>query len=345
MISTVLCLLPMVFGILVYGKLPDEIPTKWYSDGTVGQYMPKAFTVFGMPIFFAAINGLVHFSMNTDPKKQNIGSMVKMIGKWVIPVLAMAAIPTAILFFAAINGLVHFSMNTDPKKQNIGSMVKMIGKWVIPVLAMAAIPTAILWGMGIEIPMHFSMNTDPKKQNIGSMVKMIGKWVIPVLAMAAIPTAILWGMGIEIPIDRILPVILGIVFVLIGNYFPKCRRNYTTGIKTPWALDSDENWRKTHHDRILPVILGIVFVLIGNYFPKCRRNYTTGIKTPWALDSDENWRKTHHMAAFLWIAAGLVMIAQVFLPGKIGMIAMGIMVVLLIILPYAYSYILYRKGI
>ena len=81
------------------------------------------------------------------------------------------------------------------------------------------------------------------------------------------------------------------------------------------------------------MILGIVFVLIGNYFPKCRRNYTTGIKTPWALDSDENWRKTHHMAASLWIAAGLVMIAQVFLPGKIGMIAMGIMVVLLIILP------------
>ena len=116
--------------------------------------------------------------------------------------------------------------------------------------------------------------------------------------MAAIPTAILWGMGIEIPMDR-----------------------------------------------ILPVILGIVFVLIGNYFPKCRRNYTTGIKTPWALDSDENWRKTHHMAAFLWIAAGMVMIAQVFLPGKIGMIAMGIMVVLLIILPYAYSYLLYRKGI
>lgn len=92
MISTVLCLLPMVFGILVYGKLPDEIPTKWYSDGTVGQYMPKAFTVFGMPVFFAAINGLVHFSINTDPKKQNIGSMVKMIGKWLLPVLAMAAI-------------------------------------------------------------------------------------------------------------------------------------------------------------------------------------------------------------------------------------------------------------
>lgn len=125
MISTVLCLLPMVFGILVYGKLPDEIPTKWYSDGTVGQYMPKAFTVFGMPVFFAAINGLVHFSINTDPKKQNIGSMVK----------------------------------------------------------------------------------------------MIGKWVIPVLAVAAIPTAILWGMGIEIPMDRILPVILGIVFVLIEIIF------------------------------------------------------------------------------------------------------------------------------
>ena len=40
LISTIICLLPLVFGLLVYKKLPLEIPTKWYSDGTVGQYMP-----------------------------------------------------------------------------------------------------------------------------------------------------------------------------------------------------------------------------------------------------------------------------------------------------------------
>ena len=39
LISTIICLLPLVFGLLVYKKLPLEIPTKWYSDGTVGQYL------------------------------------------------------------------------------------------------------------------------------------------------------------------------------------------------------------------------------------------------------------------------------------------------------------------
>ena len=98
LISTIICLLPLVFGLLVYKKLPLEIPTKWYSDGTVGQYMPKEFTVFGMPLLFALINALVHFGMNTDPKRQNIGSMMKVLGKWMIPVMSVVIIPMTILW-------------------------------------------------------------------------------------------------------------------------------------------------------------------------------------------------------------------------------------------------------
>lgn len=203
-ISTIICVLPLIFGLLVYKKLPQEIPTKWYSDGTVGQYMPKEFTVFGMPLFFILMNALVHFAMNTDPKRQNIGSMMR----------------------------------------------------------------------------------------------TLGKWIIPVLSVVTVPMALLWGMGYQIPISR-----------------------------------------------ILPILLGILFVVIGNYFPKTRRSYTTGIKTPWTLNSDENWRRTHHVAAFLWIAAGIAMIAMAFLPQNIVQLVIVGMIIVLIIVPYAYSYTLYRKGI
>lgn len=34
--------------------------------------------------------------------------------------------------------------------------------------------------------------------------------------------------------------------MLIGNYLPKCRQNYTMGIKLPWTLNSEENWERTH---------------------------------------------------------------------------------------------------
>ena len=43
-----------------------------------------------------------------------------------------------------------------------------------------------------------------------------------------------------------LLVFVGILLAVIGNYMPKCRLNYTMGIRTPWTLSSEENWNKTH---------------------------------------------------------------------------------------------------
>lgn len=44
----------------------------------------------------------------------------------------------------------------------------------------------------------------------------------------------------------LIPLFLGIMFVVIGNYLPKTTRNRTTGIKLPWTMGNDENWNKTH---------------------------------------------------------------------------------------------------
>jgi len=43
-----------------------------------------------------------------------------------------------------------------------------------------------------------------------------------------------------------MPVLMGVLFVIIGNYLPKCKQNYTIGIKIPWTLNNEENWNKTH---------------------------------------------------------------------------------------------------
>jgi len=44
---------------------------------------------------------------------------------------------------------------------------------------------------------------------------------------------------------NIIFVILGISFILIGNLLPKLPSNFYMGIRTPWSLTSEENWRKT----------------------------------------------------------------------------------------------------
>ena len=44
----------------------------------------------------------------------------------------------------------------------------------------------------------------------------------------------------------VIPVLLGALFMFIGNYMPKTTRNRTMGIKLRWTMGNDENWQKTH---------------------------------------------------------------------------------------------------
>jgi uncharacterized membrane protein len=46
--------------------------------------------------------------------------------------------------------------------------------------------------------------------------------------------------------NTIMYVMMGGMFVLLGNYMPKVKHNYTFGIKTPWTLASENVWNKTH---------------------------------------------------------------------------------------------------
>jgi len=39
---------------------------------------------------------------------------------------------------------------------------------------------------------------------------------------------------------------VGILFCIIGNYMHTLRPNYFAGLRLPWTLENEENWRKTH---------------------------------------------------------------------------------------------------
>ena len=40
--------------------------------------------------------------------------------------------------------------------------------------------------------------------------------------------------------------IIGLLFAFLGNYFKTIKPNYFIGIKTPWTLENEEVWKKTH---------------------------------------------------------------------------------------------------
>jgi uncharacterized membrane protein len=68
----------------------------------------------------------------------------------------------------------------------------------------------------------------------------------------------------------LLIAILGLLFALLGNYFQAIRPNYFIGIRTPWTLDNEQVWKKTHQlaGRLWMVggllITLLAFVISGN---------------------------------------------------------------------------------
>ncbi len=62
----------------------------------------------------------------------------------------------------------------------------------------------------------------------------------------------------------LISVPLGILFIILGNYMPRVRQNYFFGIRTPWALNDENNWQKTHRmGGFVFIIMGIVLIAAG----------------------------------------------------------------------------------
>lgn len=162
-ITTIICLLPLIISIVVFDKLPDQIAIHFDSAGNPDNYLPKALAAFGLPLVFMVIN----------------------------------------------------------------------------------------------LYTHFRVNKDPKVQNASNVLRIVSRWAVPVVSVIVVPVTLFMSMGAVIPIPMIVTALVGIIIVLCGNYLPKCKQNYTVGIKLPWTLDNEDNWFKTHR------FAGFIWVVCG----------------------------------------------------------------------------------
>ena len=152
-ITSVIILLPIAVGLLLWDKLPEQVPFHWGINGEVDGWATKTQAVFLLPLFMLAMQWFCVLMTGLDPKAKNA---------------------------------------TESKL------------------------------MGLVL------------------------WIIPVLNLFLHVMVWLQALGREVNMAVVMPLFMGALFVIIGNYLPKCKQSYTIGIKLPWTLDDEENWNKTH---------------------------------------------------------------------------------------------------
>lgn len=90
-LTSLTILLPVIFGLILWDKLPAEIATHFDINGTSDGYSGKAFTVFAIPFVLLGIHLMSVFVLNHESKKQNVNKKMREIVMWICPVVCIMA--------------------------------------------------------------------------------------------------------------------------------------------------------------------------------------------------------------------------------------------------------------
>lgn len=133
--------------------------------------------------------------------------------------------------------------------------------WGVALLPLAAL--AVMLVMRI-IPL-----ISPKGFRIGPFAGVLNIFQVMMVGFMSLVgvLVLLEAKGLDVRLNEVIFIALGLLFIGIGLYFGKIRKNFFLGIRTPWTLASDEVWNRTHRlGGRLFVLMGLVMML-GAFFP------------------------------------------------------------------------------
>ena len=128
----------------------------------------------------------------------------------------------------------HFDLNMNPDRY--GSKWELV--FVLP---------------GIQLLIHLMfwmiMKIDPKgkiKQYPKMMKAVRMALTILMCVMGCVVVYVCANQGQSLVSAKYMMAIVCVFFIALGNYLPVIKQNYFLGIRTPWTLENEQVWQKTH---------------------------------------------------------------------------------------------------
>ena len=104
-----------------------------------------------------------------------------------------------------------------------------------------------------------SAQTHPKA------VRKLVRLLIPIITIAVECVTVMYVLDWFTNVGLAACCLVGLVFLLLGNYLPKSRPNATFGIRLPWTLADEDVWRRTHRLGGWLFMLGGVAVIVSAF--------------------------------------------------------------------------------
>ena len=176
------------------------------------------------------------------------------IYKWSLIVLILQII------FALYLGMQLADDVKIPSHWNIkGEIDGYMGKWM-GILVFPGL-NIFIFLVFLFLP-KFSVRYKDKEGQFSKVLPSFSLILIFFFAIIHIYT-ILLAKGVFHPGGKEIFIMLGLMFILLGNLLPKIPSNFFAGIRTPWTLSSEVVWRKTHRvGGICFIVGGLIMIII-----------------------------------------------------------------------------------
>ena len=110
-------------------------------------------------------------------------------------------------------------------------------------LAVFGLPLFLLL---VHLFVIFMTARDPKNRTMNEKMGKVIYWLTPIVSLSVFYLIYSKALGSTTNPSVFVSALLGLIFVIMGNYMPKLKVNHTVGIRLPWTLQSEDNWHKTH---------------------------------------------------------------------------------------------------
>ena len=171
LISSLVTLSPIAFGLIMWNKLPETMSTHWGISGEADGFSSRTFAVFGLPLILLALNFICIVTSFFDKKNQ-------------------------------------------------GTKAHNMIYYIVPGISLFT--NAMVYSAAFEKTWNFI---------------------------------------------AIVPILLGLLFAVMGNLMPKIRQNSTLGFKLKWTLQSEENWNATHRFGGKVMVIAGFLVMLTAFLP------------------------------------------------------------------------------
>jgi uncharacterized membrane protein len=102
--------------------------------------------------------------------------------------------------------------------------------------------------IGLLLLLRVLPRIDPRRGNYAKFGDTYDLLVNSLIGLFAVMHVALLGtaLGWPISMERLVPALVGLQFLILGNALPRARPNWWFGIRTPWTLSNDRVWMRTH---------------------------------------------------------------------------------------------------